>query len=167
MKGGNMKKVLATSLFLFLTIFSSATSTFALSLEATTNSNAIQTDLITIKDWDATMGTQYYKGEIVTDGIMVKEVLQDFTANGDENWFEASSLFGNSIPYDDVVEIMASYNADSRLAVAVIVPFLVGIGVGWMADAIYNMGGYASCRSWNDSNWVMDWYCDSNGWHAD
>lgn len=46
------------------------------------------------KEWNSSEGAYYQKGDYVTDGETVKEVLQSFTANGDESWYDAPSLFG-------------------------------------------------------------------------
>jgi hypothetical protein len=45
------------------------------------------------RDWISTPGTSYTKGEYVSDGETVKEVVQDFTTNGDLSWWDADSLF--------------------------------------------------------------------------
>ncbi len=105
-----MKKKITTFFFLFLMIFSSATSSFATSLSASTSNNEIQNEMIIIENWYPNEGIQYSVGDIVTDGVVVKEVIQDFTSNGDDELFEDDSLFGEGIPYEEASEAIDNIN---------------------------------------------------------
>lgn len=79
-----MKKLL--SVFVLMTIL--GTTLFATPLGA----SGLRNDLI----WDETKGTEYFKGSYVSNGNQVKEVLQDFTTNGDELWWNSTSLFSTA-----------------------------------------------------------------------
>jgi hypothetical protein len=104
-----MKKKLISSMFLFGIIVTSFSNYLVLGLNAAEMDERIEyVAKNSFKFWNAEPGVEYKKDEIVILGLEKKKVIQNFTANGDDNWWNAPSLFELvevSTPENDVIEI--------------------------------------------------------------
>jgi hypothetical protein len=100
-----MKKAIISSVFLFGFFVGGLYNVSFISLHAEENLEDRSTPEETtesfvepeyvIREWIYEANTPYYKNDLVSDGNATKIVLQDFTTNGDANWFNADSLFEN------------------------------------------------------------------------
>jgi uncharacterized protein YycO len=63
------------------------------SISASSNLDESKIQETTLKIWDASPGNKYFIDEYVSDGSIIKKVTQNFTSNGDYDWWNAPSLF--------------------------------------------------------------------------
>jgi|688.fasta_scaffold593050_1 hypothetical protein len=99
-----MKKKFISSMFSFGIIATSFSNYITIGLNAAELEERIEyVPDNTFKFWNPETGIEYKKGEIVVLGLEKKKVIQNFTANGDDNWWNAPSLF-EEIPKSSTLE---------------------------------------------------------------
>jgi hypothetical protein len=142
------------SLFIVTLLFPSG-SLSAFTVEKQIENNKIVTEESTsdTREWNWTFGEKYFIGEIINYNGVEKMVRQDFTANGDSNWFNAPSLFSNSIGEFDLDTSLVQKGESIETS------FIDDNGVEWTGSATLveeNISTYQTISN-GKSTWKIYW----------